>query len=291
MTVSGTVAAPHSPVSTWDAAAGRIDMRSRNGLMVWRQWGAGFPVVLLHGGAGSWRHWIRTIPCLSGRFRVLAPDLPGLGESNLPPLPWSPAGSASVVAEELLRLLEPGERVDLVGFSAGAMLAGLVAARLGERCRTLVLVSAGGLGVPREPIVLEKVRAKRGEARRQAHRTNLQRLMIADAAKIDDLALEIQEWNTTHTRVSSVGFAASVALRDALPMVSARIAAIWGARDAVARATLDERCEVLRSLRPDVDIAVIPSAGHWVAYEVADAFNKTLVDMLDCASAAGRRCP
>lgn len=287
VTAFGAAPDPTATVDTWSTTAKRIDMRRRSGLMVWHQWGHGPVVALLHGGAGSWRHWVRTLPALVGQFRVLAPDLPGLGESDVLPLPWTPEGSAAVVAEELSQLLEPGERIDLVGFSAGAMLAALTAARLAERCRSLVLVGAGGLGIRREPVVLEKIWGKQGEARRIAHRINLQRLMIADPDKIDEQALAIQEWNATHTRVSSVSFAESTALRDALPVVRGRISAIWGAEDAVARATLAARGAVLKSLRPDIEIAIIPSAGHWVAYEAADAFNKTLVAMLNGDSPAG----
>ena len=43
------------------------------------------PTVLLHGGSGSWNHWVRNIDALlaSGR-QVIAPDLPGFGDSARP---------------------------------------------------------------------------------------------------------------------------------------------------------------------------------------------------------------
>ncbi|MDB5843914.1 MAG: hydrolase-like protein, partial [Polaromonas sp.] len=54
--------------------------------MVWRCWGEGAPVVLLHGGSGSWTHWIRNIPTLVACSRqVWAPDLPGFADSASPP--------------------------------------------------------------------------------------------------------------------------------------------------------------------------------------------------------------
>jgi pimeloyl-ACP methyl ester carboxylesterase len=165
------------------------------------------------------------------------------------------------------------------------MLAGFVAAALKCRCGTLVLVGAGGLGTARNPVVLEKVRSKQGEERVQAHRTNLERLMIADPGKIDAQALAIQEWNTQHTRISSVGFAASAALSDALAEGGGKaLGAIWGGEDAVARTSLAERCAVLRALRPQADIRIVPGAGHWVAYEAAEIFNELLVAMLDGAA-------
>ncbi len=267
-------------VQEWDARAELIQTPCGEGQMVWRSWGHGPTVLLLHGGAGSWRHWIRTLPALADRFRVLAPDLPGLGDSALPPQPWTPDVSSTILAEGLESILDPRVSFDVVGFSAGAMLAGLLAARFGARCTTLVLVGARGLGTAREPVLLEKVRTKQGEARWAAHRGNLARLMLAQPAAIDAQALAIQDWNTVHTRVNSVGFAETDILLDALGTVRARIKAIWGEEDAVARTTLAERCAVLRRIQPEADIRIIPAAGHWVAYEAAETFNKTLVAML-----------
>jgi 2-hydroxy-6-oxonona-2,4-dienedioate hydrolase len=270
-----------SEVDAWDARARRFSTPCGEGHMIWRCWGAGRPVALLHGGAGSWRHWIRNIPVLASRFRVLAPDLPGLGESASLPEPWSPGASAAIVAEGLGQILDSREQVDLVGFSAGSLVAGAVAEQLGQQCRMLVLVGASGLGVRRAPVALEKIRGKTGERRRIAHHHNLAQLMIADPRHIDEQAIAIQEWNTVHARVNSVGFAESGVLRDSLPNLRGRLGAVWGAEDAVARGSLTERLAALRALRPDVEIHIIPSAGHWVAYEAATAFNAILVAMLD----------
>ena len=39
-----------------------------DGNMVWRVWGRGEPLVLFHGGSGSWTHWIRNIPELARHY-------------------------------------------------------------------------------------------------------------------------------------------------------------------------------------------------------------------------------
>lgn len=278
--MDSTLHDPLTDVADWDAAAEQWRTPCGEGEMVWRVWGQGRAVLLLHGGSGSWQHWIRTLPALTGHCRVFVPDLPGLGESAMPPAPFGPEGVAIIVARGIEQLLQPDESFDVVGFSFGATIAGLVASHHKERCGRLVLVGAGGLGLPRSDVELEKVRDKQGEARRAAHRINLQRLMFALPENIDEPAMAIQEWNTRHARVKSVGFAESTALLDALAESGATLRAIWGAEDAVARATLAERCAALRRLDPAADIRIIPSAGHWVAYEAADAFNEALVAML-----------
>ena len=71
------------PVEQFVAAIERTAVRRTTahsgGKMVWRVWGeGGAPLVLLHGGSGSWMHWIRNVEDLSRDFMVLVPDLPGL---------------------------------------------------------------------------------------------------------------------------------------------------------------------------------------------------------------------
>ena len=43
------------------APATRHTTTSGAGEVVWRMWGAGTPLVLLHGGTGSWMHWVRNV--------------------------------------------------------------------------------------------------------------------------------------------------------------------------------------------------------------------------------------
>jgi hypothetical protein len=87
------------PAATVDAmarAARKHETPCGDGTMVWRVWGDGEPLVLLHGGSGSWTHWIRNIPELSRHYELWVPDIPGLGSSAMPPKPWTPDSIADV---------------------------------------------------------------------------------------------------------------------------------------------------------------------------------------------------
>src|SRR5215472_9822300 len=119
------------------------------GTVVWRQWGAGTPLVLFHGGYGAWTHWLANIDALSRRYRVIAPDMPGLGDSAMPPVPYTPESLAALLARGLDTVLAPGERCHLVGFSFGAMLGGHVAAARGSGLLSFTLVGAASLGLKR----------------------------------------------------------------------------------------------------------------------------------------------
>ncbi len=248
--------------------------------MVWHVWGDGPPLVLLHGGTGSWRHWVRNIEAFADARRVVCADLPGLGCSDMPPDPENPPAMAAILSHGLDDVIGRDTAYDVAGFSYGGVMAGVLSARDTERVRSLTVVGSGGLGVPRGTTDLVKVRHLAGEARTAAHRTNLARLMIADPSKIDDLALLIQDWNTRHSRLESPPISRGTWLRDALAGLRCQVNGIWGSLDAPSLPDIGARERAMRALQPGLRFRAIAGAGHWVAYEAAAAFNASLREML-----------
>lgn len=106
--------------------------------------GQGPPLLLIHGGsqAGALLWW-RVLPELCGRYRVLAPDLPGLGASE--PMDTVDAGG---FARWLRRLIDAAcdEPPTVIAHSMPAALTARFAVRHGHLLRRLVLVDATGLG-------------------------------------------------------------------------------------------------------------------------------------------------
>jgi pimeloyl-ACP methyl ester carboxylesterase len=262
------------------AEAQRIETPCGSGVMVWRIWGSGPPLILLHGGYGSWTHWIRNVLPLAREFTVIAPDLPGLGESATPPEPHTAEGLAAIIIEGLEIVAPKNTAPHIAGFSFGGVLGGHVAAQLGDRLRAFTVVGSNGLGLVRQPTPLERVPAgASAEEALPVHRHNLGALMIADPAKIDELAVYIQSQNAPRGRVRSRRFSRADTLARALPQVKARLDGIWGERDATAYPHLDERARALRSFQPGARFEVIAGAGHWVQYEAADRFNALLAEI------------
>jgi pimeloyl-ACP methyl ester carboxylesterase len=269
------------------AEARRVETRCGEGHMVWHVWGDGPPLALLHGGYGSWTHWIRNVIPLSRSFTVAAPDLPGLGESATPPEPHTAEGLARIIVEGLEIVYRGRSALHIAGFSFGGVLGGHVAAQLGDRLRTFTIVGSNGLGLVRQPTALRRLPENASEAEAFAvARHNLAALMIADPAKIDELAIYIQAQNAPRGRVKSRRFSRADTLSRALPLVKARIDGIWGERDATAYSHLDDRARALRNVQPGARFEVISGAGHWVQYEAADKFNPLLADIAGRGSAA-----
>jgi 2-hydroxy-6-oxonona-2,4-dienedioate hydrolase len=261
------------------AEAERIETPCGDGSLVWRVWGSGPPLVLLHGGYGSWSHWVRNVIPLSRRFTVFACDLPGLGESATPPEPWTAEGLAAIIVAGLDIVLHKGAAPHMAGFSFGGVIGGVVAAQLGDRLRGFTVVGSNGLGLERSPTPLERVKPDASEEEEFAtHRYNLNQLMIFNPDKIDELALYLQKTNHAHARMRSRRFSRSGALIEALPKINARLDGIWGERDATAYPHVEERRRILQSTQPEARFTVVPGAGHWVQFEEADAFNRIITE-------------
>lgn len=101
-------------------------------------------LLLLHGMAGSSHTWRSVIPQLSRRYRVIAPDLLGHGESAKPRSDYS-LGAFAVSLRDLLDELGVS-RVTVVGQSLGGGVAMQFVYQHPDYCRRLVLISSGGLG-------------------------------------------------------------------------------------------------------------------------------------------------
>lgn len=275
---------PQAVLDRMQQQATRHETPCGEGKMVWHLWdqsnGVKPVVVLFHGGAGSWRHWIRTIPALLPSHRVLAPDLPGLGESDDPPNGDDADAIATIVADGIDLLIGGDTPYDVVGFSFGGTMAACVGALRGARVRSVNIIGSSGVGALGSAVKLEKVRHLQGEARRETHRVNLSRLMISDPAKIDDLAIAIQDWNTIRSRLRTPAISRSGAIMRAIDRLRSPLNGMWGEFDAPANPKGPERVATLRAHCPSADIRLIPNTGHWAAYESADTVNAILLEML-----------
>lgn len=121
------------------------------GDLVWHVWGQARPgvrpLVMLHGGSGSWTHWVRNLDALvAAGHQLWVPDLPGFGDSAAP-LSGGDADAMVAPLREGLQMLLGNAPCDLVGFSFGGMTAGLLLAAHPELAERLVLVGAPAMGV------------------------------------------------------------------------------------------------------------------------------------------------
>ncbi len=264
----------------------RLETPLPEGRMVWHAWGRGSgkpSLFLLHGGYGSWVHWIRNVVALAERFTVYAGDIPGLGDSDPPPDRRDPDSIGKLIAAGVRQFTPAGEQARLMGFSFGGVIAGHVAPHLGERLKSLTLVGSSGMGLRRVDF-LPLARFERdmdGDAIRRLARRNLELLMVRDPETIDSVALHMQVMNTTRAVTKSRWISRLPSLIDKLPALPCRVSGIWGEFDSSAYPYLAERRQYLGGLANFGGFEVVADAGHWAMYERAAEFNAAALKLID----------
>jgi len=102
--------------------------------------GHGAPLILLHGYAETSLMWKPIIPVLAERFTVIAPDLPGIGDSDIPAHGLD-MKSAAIRIHDLAKSLGV-QKAEVVGHDIGLMVAYAYAAQFASEVTKLVLMDA-----------------------------------------------------------------------------------------------------------------------------------------------------
>ena len=268
----------HPLIAHWQAQARRHVATVDGCRVCWRAFGGGPALVLLHGGHGSWLHWVRNIEALAGRFTVWVPDLPGYGDSDMPA-----SGDLQALLDATSASMDvivgTNTPIDLAGFSFG----GLVAAHLATRhhqVRRLVLLGPAGHGGERRPrgkLLNWQDAARAGDAAAldAVMRHNLAVHMLHDEAAIDPLAVALHTAACMAARFRSKHISRAGGLADALAQHQGEQLIVWGEHDVTAEPALlaARLCKGHTRRRA----CVVPAAGHWVQYEQARAVDDLLL--------------
>jgi len=256
----------------------------------WRRFGEGSPLVLLHGGHGSWMHWLRNVEALAQQHSVWVPDMPGFNDSDaLDPVPHGQDRMAPLIhalRATLDILIGEGTPVDLAGFSFG----GLVAARLAtERgaVRRMALLGVAGHGTARRQReeMMDWKTPTDPQAVRTALQHNLRVQMLHEAQSIDALALAIHALSCTRTRFQSKAISRAGGLQNLLDRYKQPLLMLWGEHDVTAFP--ESLAQQLRGEHVDREWCLLPGAGHWVQYERASEVNRLMLSWFSQTEACG----
>ncbi len=127
----------------------------------WNEEGGGEPLLLIMGLGYPSAAWYRTRPTLSRKYRTIAFDNRGVGQTDVPPGPYP----IPVMASDAAAVLDAAEveRAHVFGISMGGMIAQEFALQYPQRVRSLILgcTAAGGpMAVRAESEVTEMVMAR-----------------------------------------------------------------------------------------------------------------------------------
>ncbi|MGE8454282.1 MAG: alpha/beta fold hydrolase [Pseudomonadales bacterium] len=246
--------------------------------VAWRQFGNGPPLVLIHGGHGSWMHWVRNIEALSTQHTLWLPDLPGFGDSD------SLAGEhhaadcferlVAAVAATADHVVGADREFSLAGFSFGGLVAACLAAKRPKVARLALLGPAGHGGPRRQTSEMVNWRQDDREKMLAALRHNLRALMLHEESSINALAMAVHERACMSTRFRSRALSRQAMLADALATYRGATLLMWGEHDVTAVPV--EAAQTLADNASNRDWCLIPGAGHWVQFERHQEVNQLL---------------
>jgi pimeloyl-ACP methyl ester carboxylesterase len=241
--------------------------------LAWESQGAGAPLLLSHGLGYTRAGWGPLRERLARRYRVLSYDNRGIGESEIPPGPYSDAE----LAEDAAQVLDEAGagRAHVLGASLGGYVAQVLAAERPERVDRLVLVgsSPGGAGaypLPQGTLLLN------AEAPTLAPDVALRRFVENAVAPGTDVALvdEIYAYRQAHPP-DPAGWAAQAGAGvtwdagERLARIAAPTLVLAGSEDNV----VDNRnAQLLADAIPGARVELIDGVGHLPFWERSEDF-------------------
>lgn len=245
--------------------------------VVYRKIGQGENMFVLHGGSGSFRHWVRNLPELAKHYTLYVPDLPGFGDSGDVPSNITLEDYVGRTREALDLICPGGGPFHMVGFSYGGMIGTGVAFREQNRVRALTLLGPGGMGTPTpcSPNVhLLRPRPEMSEEELlQVHRTNLENAMLWNPEVIDEATVTLHRANIERARFRNWGLSWLDVTVGWLAESRFPAQYLIGEHDAMARPNVAHRVGRVQQARADIETHMLPGVGHWAQYEDPQTVN------------------
>jgi 2-hydroxy-6-oxonona-2,4-dienedioate hydrolase len=243
--------------------------------------GAGHPLLMFHGGMGSWTHWVRNIDVLAEHFEVRAIDAPSYGESEQVDYGLTPQEYLQVAIASVNRIVKDDESFSIVGFSFGGAIGSAVAAHFGPRVRAVTVIGPGGFSIkgrPRLDFIRYNDVKDDPAAYRHALGHNLLQLMLKHPESLSEEVLDMQDENVARARFNSRNVSSQPILPENLGKAGCRAQLIYGEDDVTAFPSIEHRAGMIREHVPDLKVHVLPNVGHWAMFEGADDVNRLIVD-------------
>ncbi len=219
--------------------------------------GSGAPILMLHGWGASAACWNGIIRALSPYFRVVAPDFPGCGQSDIPATPLTNDDYADLV-KEFMEKLDIKDAI-LFGHSHGGRVVLKMLSKGYADPKKIVLFGSAGVVLPKplskrikigtykaikKVLLLPGIRKFSGKLLDSARKA----FGSADYAAANDVMRK--------TMVNVIG----EDLRHTFKDIKSSVLLIWGDNDTD---TPLAAAKVMESLIPDAGLCVIKGAGHY----------------------------
>jgi pimeloyl-ACP methyl ester carboxylesterase len=240
--------------------------------------GSGTPLVLVHGFLGSSNMWNPQIKFFKNNFRVIAPALPGFGNSGT----INSCDSIECMATAVLNLLEKKKikNFNLLGHSMGGMIVQEMARITGEKILKLICYGTGPRGnIPGrfETIDESRKKLKINGLKATAHRIAKTWFIEEDKSKFfylcDEAGKQTSMKATDNGLIAMKNWNGVKNLRN----IKNETLIVWGDKD---KAYNFNQVETLSNNIPNSSLRIIKNCSHNVHLEKPDEFNIIIEEFL-----------
>ncbi len=238
--------------------------------------GEGEVILLLHGWGTNITLFEGIRNCCSVKYRVIAPDLPGFGQSDEPKEPWCVDDYADFVAE-FCRSLGISQAI-LLGHSFGGRIIIKLLSR--ENCPIKVekVILTGSAGI--KPVQSEKAKKKAAAYQRGKAFLSSKPMKALFPNAIENYRKKhgSADYNAASPMMRQVLVkVVNEDLAPLLPLVKQEVLLIWGENDDATPLSDGKRME---KEMPNAGLAVLPNSGHYAFLEQAFTFHRIISSFL-----------
>jgi pimeloyl-ACP methyl ester carboxylesterase len=234
-------------------------------------------VILLHGLGGSAERWLKVIPLLSSKYRVIAPDLIGFGHSDKPSTDYTIEFFAEILSG-FIDSLGIGKTI-LIGSSLGGQVAAEFAGSK-DSIEKLILVAPSGAMKHSTPTIDAYMMAAlypNPSSARVAFE------MMSGTGTVDDTTIAnfIERMSAPNAKLAFISSVLSVKnsqIRDSLQKIKIPTLLLWGKEDKMI--PIEYAQEFMESIR-NCKFRELNGIGHLPHVEDAEVFVQAVLEFLN----------
>jgi pimeloyl-ACP methyl ester carboxylesterase len=238
----------------------------------------GIPLVLVHGFLGSSDMWRPQINFFKDNFRVIAPALPGFGNSGA----IDSCNSIKCMAKAILDLLEKKKirKFNLLGHSMGGMIVQEIAKIEGDKILKLICYGTGPQGnIPGRFETIDQSRKKLqiDGLKDTAYRIAKTWFLEKEKAKYFYLCEEAAKQTSINAAGNGLIAMKNWSGLKNLSNIKNETLIVWGDQD---KAYNLDQIETLKNNIPNSNLKIIRDCAHNVHLEKPDEFNRVVEEFL-----------
>ena len=225
----------------------------------------GDTLVMIHGFGANRDNWLRMARHFTERYRVIALDLPGFGESSKPDASYDVASQTERLHAFVTALNI--EKPHLIGNSMGGHIAALYAARYPDQVSSIALLDNAGITSPRMSEMFQMI--ERGQpnplvVRKAEDFGTLMDFVFVNPPPLPDslkrhFAAQSMANQVHYDMIFTQLREQYVPLEPELPKIQVPVLVLWGDRDRVLDVS---SIEVMKPLLQKPTVVVMKDCGH-----------------------------